>query len=226
MNLMKNPVATCAVILILLATSMFAQNSSAASPPSREVRGQTILSKELPAAELTFGKDYRYIGGQTLNLYGNADAELHLFVKAKASGIVERFYWVQFEHFLPSNTRTYDYAPDRTTDIGGLQFIYDVKSWPDYAAMQAEDPVSDGAAIERLLAQHDLAFPTRTVRVRMFYLPTPDRRTELMIIYGEALPEGSPIPVRKEGVELDKEAPDLAHAVLEDARQGLTIRRR
>ena len=33
--------------------------------------------------------------------------------------------------------------------MGHLQFIYDVKSWPDYAAMQAEDPASDGAAIER-----------------------------------------------------------------------------
>lgn len=223
---MNRFVAAAVNIVLFFATLMFAQNSSTPNPPSREVRGQTILSKELPAAELTFGKDYRYVGGQTVNLYGNADAEQHLFVKAKASGVVERFYWVQFEHFLPSNTRTYDYQPDRTTDIGGLQFIYDVKSWPDYAAMQAEDPVSDGAAIERLLAQHDLAFPKRTVRVRMFYLPTPDRRTELMIIYGEALPEGSPVPVRKDGVELDRDAPDSARAILQDARQGLTIRRR
>jgi hypothetical protein len=38
-------------------------------------------------------------------------------------------------------------------EIGGLQFIYDVKSWPDYAVLQVEDPLSDGAAIERLLAR-------------------------------------------------------------------------
>jgi hypothetical protein len=193
---------------------------------SREVRGQTIISKELPAAELTFGRDYRYVGGQTVNLYGNAGAEQHLFVKAKNSGVVARFYWVQFEHFLPTNTLTYDYKADRTADIGSLQFIYDVKSWADYAAMQAEDPVSDGAAIERLLAQHNLEFPKRTVRVRMFYLPTADRRTELMIIYGEALPAESPIPVGKDWVELDKDAPALARQILEDARRDMAIHKR
>jgi hypothetical protein len=203
-----------------------AQTSGDAGAPKREVHGQTIVSNDLPAAELTLGKDFRYVGGQTVNLYGNADAELHVFVKAGGSGTVERFYWIQFEHFLPTNSRTYDYQPDRTTDIGGLQFIYDVKSWPDYAAMQAEDPVSDGAAIARLLAQHNLVFPKETARVRMFYLPTPDRRTELMIIYGEALPQESAIPVRTGGVELDKEAPDAARMILMDARKDLSIRKR
>lgn len=210
----------------LLACFAAAQDASAAPAARlREVKGQTILSKELPAAELTIGKEFRYVGGQTVNLYGNAEAEQHLFAKAGMGGIVERFYWMQFEHFLPTNTLTYDYTPDRTTDIGGLSFIYDVKSWPDYAALQAEDPVSDGAAIERMLAEHHLAFPKKAVRVRMFHLPTPDRRTELMIIYGEALPEGSAIPVRKDGgIELDKEAPNLARSILENAGRDLTIR--
>ena len=169
-----------------------AQAQGAPAPASaqlREVRGQTIFSKELPAATLTFGKEFRYVGGQKVNLYGNADAEQHLFAKTESSGAVERFYWVQFEHFFPTNTYTYDYHPDRTTDIGGLQFIYDTKSWPDYASLQIEDPSSDGAALSRLLSQHGLAFPKKAVRIRMFHLPTPDRRTELMIIYGEALPE-------------------------------------
>ena len=140
----------------------------------REVKGQTILSNEMPAAELTFNKDYRYVGGQVVNLYGNADAEQHLFVKVR-KGNVERFYWVQFEHFLPTNTYRYDYSADRTTNIGGLLFVYDVKSWPEFAAMQLEDPASDGAALSRLLTQHNLSFPRKAARVRMFHLPTPDR---------------------------------------------------
>jgi len=56
--------------------------------------------------------------------------------------------------------------------------------------MQDEDPRSDGAAISRLLAEHHITFPKKAARVRMFYLPTADHRTELMIIYGEALPSG------------------------------------
>ena len=211
---------------VLVALGAFAHNTPAETASRlREVSGQTIISKELPPAELTFGKEFRYVGGQRVNLYGNADAEQHLLVKAGSGGLVERFYWVQFEHFFPTNSYKYDYPADRTTDIGGLQFIYDVKSWPDYAALQAEDPASDGAAIARLLAQHNLAFPKKAVRVRMFHLPTPDRRTELMIIYGEALPDGSKVPVRKDGVELDKESPDSARMFLEDARRDLSIRK-
>jgi hypothetical protein len=215
------------VVTVTVVCSAFAcsQSAPAADVPLREVHGQTIISKDLPAAELTFGKDFHYVGGQRVNLYGNADAEQHLFVKAGKSGAVERFYWVQFEHFLPTNDRTYDYKAERTTDIGGVQFIYDVKSWPDYAAMQAEDPASDGAAISRLLAEHSLAFPKKAARVRMFHLPTRDRRTELMIIYGEALPEGSAVPVREGGVQLDTESPDTARVFLDHARRDLTIRK-
>jgi hypothetical protein len=194
--------------------------------PQREVQGQTISSKELPAADFTFDKDFRYVGGQVVNLYGNADAEQHLFVKGPGRGPVESFYWVQFEHFLPSNKMSYDYKAVRTTDIGGLQFIYDVKSFLDYAAIQRPDPRSDGAAMSQLLAQHNLAFPKRAARVRMFYLPTTDRRTELMIIYGESLPEDSKIPTAEDGVALDEASPEAAKTLLEHAQQGITIHKR
>lgn len=215
---------TFTVAAALFVGMAFAQSAPApASSQLREVRGQTIVSKELPAATLTFGRDFHYIGGQKVNLYGNAEAEQHLFVKAGGSGAVERFYWVQFEHFFPTNAYTYDYHPDRTTDLGGLRFIYDIKSWPDYAALQIEDPASDGAAIARLLSQHSLSFPKRAVRIRMFHLPAPDRRAELMIIYGEALPEGSKVPVRKDGVALDTESPDSAKTFLDNARKDLSI---
>ena len=202
--------------------SASAQTTSQA--PLREVRGQTIISNEFPKADLTVGKDFHYVGGQRVNLYGNADAEQHILVKVGNDGVVERFYWLQFEHFVPTNTYTYDYHLSGTTDIGGLSFVYDVKSWPNYAKNNAEDPGSDGEAITRLLADHNLAFPKRAARVRMFHLPTQDHRTELMIIYGEALPEGSQIPVREGGVVLDKEAPAAARAFLESARRDLTIR--
>ena len=60
-----------------------------------------------------------------LSLYGVAEAEQHFFVQSAANGLVERFYWIQFEHYLPTNTHRYDYPSTRTTDIGGLSFIYD-----------------------------------------------------------------------------------------------------
>lgn len=189
----------------------------------RKVEGQSIISEEFPAAELTFSNDFHYLGGQLVNLYGNAEAEQHLFVVAGSSGPVQRFYWVQFEHLLPSNQMTYDYKPDRTTDIGGLSFIYDVKSFSNYAAVENDDPRSDGFAMSKLLAQHGLTFPKKTARVRMFHLPAADRRTELMIIYGESLPDSANIPASDEGVHLDDASPEAVKVVLDHARGGLTI---
>ena len=203
---------------------MLAQETrSQSSAKMREVRGQTITSKALPKADLTFAREFHYVGSQQVTLYGNAEAEQYLFAKAGDSGAVEKFYWVQFEHFLPTNSLTYDYSPDRTTTIGAITFIYDVKSWPDYAALQSEDPQSDGAAIARLLAQHALSFPKRAVRVRMFHLPTTDRRSELMIIYGESLPNDSNVPVRRDGVELDKDSPEFAKLLLEHLRRNMKV---
>jgi hypothetical protein len=207
---------------LCLATATIAPNVFAQS--LRAVHGNTIVSLELPKADLTFGSAFRYMGGQQVNLYGVADAEQHLFVKPrKESVVIDAFYWVQFEHRLPSDTNTYNYSSDHTTDIGGLNFVYDVKSWPDYATMQLDDPKSDSAAITRLLEESKLKFPSRTARIRMFHLPTPDRRTELMIIYGEALPEDSSVPVRKEGVDLMKEDPAFAKKLLDDLKTQLTI---
>jgi len=209
----------------VVASPMAAQDAAPAAPSLRSVDGQTLVSNELPRADLTFGKEFHYVGGQKVDLYGNAEAEQHIFVVSH-DRVVERFYWIQFEHFLPTNKHTYDYRSDRTTDIGSFRFIYDVKSWPDYAANQRQDPDSDGAAIAHLLADHNLVFPKKTVRVRMFYLPTFDRRTELMIIYGEALPDDSTVPLAEDGVALDKEAPDAAHLFLEHARRDLGIVKR
>jgi hypothetical protein len=214
-----------ALAVVLATHSTAAAQQAPASDALRQVQGQTIISNEVPRADLTFGNDFHYVGGQKVNLYGVAEAEQHIFVVAK-DRLVDRFYWVQFEHRLPADKGRYNYQPDRTTDIGGLRFIYDVKSWPDYAANEVEDPASDSAAIARLLDEHNLVFPKKTVRVRMFHLPTFDRRTELMIIYGEALPDDTKVPMREDGVELDKEAPDVAHVFLEHARRDIGIVRK
>ena len=201
-----------------------AQNAATGiSRVERQVKGQTIVSDTLPAADLTFADDFHYVGSQVINLYGTADAEQHVFV-AGPPGQVERIYWVQFEHYLPTNSHTYNYRPERTTDIGGLQFIYDVAAYSDYSGV-VQDPRSDAAAIIALLAKHNLARPRRVARVRMFHLPSADRRSELMIIYGEALPPQSPIPASPEGTALDTGDPPAAKQILQRALQGLTIRR-
>ena len=104
------------------------------------------MSLELPAARFTPSKNFHYVGGQVINLYGNAEAEQHLFVNTQ-NGLAESFCWLQFEHFLPSNKMSYDYKMDRTVKIGDLNFIYDVKAYSDYPGLTMNDRGSDGTAI-------------------------------------------------------------------------------
>jgi hypothetical protein len=209
---------------VVLALLSFAQGQdSGILPPQREVKGNTIRSLQLPRAELGFARDYEYVGGQRFTLYGVADAEQHLFVKKGSGNTVDRFYWVQFEHYLPNNSHTYNYKAVRTAEIGGLQFMYDTEAYNDYAAVN-HDPASDGGKARALLAKHGLSFPRRAIRLRMFHLPGSDRRSELMIIYGEALPASVLVPTSDDGTPLDSVLPAIARTLRDHARAGLTIR--
>ena len=192
-------------------------------PLTRQVKGQKIVSDKLPAAELTFAKDFSYLGGQVVRLYGNAEAEQFLLAAPGNDGRAQKFFWVQFEHFLPTNKFTYEYDSQKPVSIGGLPFTYDVKSFSDYAAIQESEPGSDGAAMISLLAERQLKFPARAARVRLIHLPTPDHRTELMIIYGESLPDEK-IPAPPSGIRLDEVAPDAAKLILSHAQQALSIK--
>jgi len=216
-----------AVTSLLLGSATFAYGADGTSANAvRHVTGRTVFSEESPKVELSVRKGYRFIGTQQIDLYGVAEAEQYVFARQGRDNTVESFYWIQFEHFLPSNDRTYNYSSKNTTQIGDLHFVYNVGSWPDYRAEMAGNPASDGAAIERLLEKRHLSFPHRAAHVRMFHSPSADHRSELMIIYGEALPQNSAVPVREKGFDLGAESPDSAQVLLEHARQGLVIHTR
>src|SRR4051812_33590232 len=116
-NLMKN-IAYIAAIVVAFTFASFAQGNNL-----REVKGQSIKSKILPAADLEFGKSFRYVGGYKFVLYDVANAEQHFFVDADKDGRIKRMYWIQFEGYLPSNTNIYNYKGPKTVQIGGLDFI-------------------------------------------------------------------------------------------------------
>ncbi len=216
-----------ATMCLVLGVATFADGHDGTSARAvRHIRGRTIVSGEFPKADLNIGRGFRFVGTQQVTIHGNAEAEQYIFAKPGRDNIVVRFYLIQFEHFLPTNDLTYNYASMPRTQIGNLPFNYDVKSLPDLGALLMEDKGSDGAAMEQLLAKRHLSLPPNTAIVRMFHLPSADHRTELMIIYGEALPQDTDVSIRKGGVTLDKESPGSAQMFLEHARQGLAIQAR
>lgn len=215
-------VVAAACLVLGVATVVYGGDGTGTSAV-RHIKGRTIYSEESPKAKLSIRRELRFIGTQQVNLHGNAEAEQYVFARSGRDNIVEQFYLIQFEHFQPTNHLTYDYASMRTTQIGNFQFNYDVKSLPNLGALLMEDQGSDGQAMEQLLAKQHLMLPHDTVMVRMFHLPTAEHRAELMIVYGEALPQNTAVPIRNGGVPLDTESPSSAQMFLEHARQGLTM---
>jgi hypothetical protein len=179
--------AATAIVGLLVATTVYAQ-----AAPTREVANGTLISKADPAASFRFDKAFQYAGGQTIDIMKVAGAEQYFFVDAGPDHAIRRFYWVQFEHYYPTNDHRYDYSEitQKPVRIGRLDFMGDVRTSPNYFTMD-DRPGSDSKAGETLLRSKGFNISGTFVTLRLFHLPDDTRRREVMIIYGEVLPPGA-----------------------------------
>ena len=152
---------------------------------SRLVVANRIVSPALPPVHISIDPSFTYVGGPRFQLYAIAHAEQHLFVRADEQQTMRRLVWVQFAGFLPDNQRTYRYPVTQTVTLAGAQFIYDTSTVELEAAL-AERPDSDLAAARNYLQAHGYRMPEKVRAQRFVYLIEPDKRNELMIIYGES----------------------------------------
>jgi hypothetical protein len=171
-------------IVLLFAAAAFAQETNLNN--LRTANGDTLSSPELPKAKLKFKKPFKYVGGHTFILYDVARAEQHFYVDADNDGNVNRLYWVQFEGYLPSNKHTYNYQSPEKVNLGGFDFYVDAYASKIDPKQGRTD--SDGNRARAFLAEkgYKMAFDDVMFR-RLVNMVTPDNRTELMIIYMEAL---------------------------------------
>lgn len=175
---------TLATIFILVALSAIATDRGLAQ--TRPVRGQILISTQLPSVSLEFEKPFKYVGGHSFVLYEVANAEQHFFVDADKEGRIKRMYWVQFEGYLPSNSHVYDYQATKVVNIGGLDFIADanvrnIKANPGR-------PDSDGNRARAFLVSKGYRLGSDEVMTqRLVHLADSEKRNELMIIYLEDL---------------------------------------
>ena len=167
-----------------------------APTPAHTVRGNTLRVDWPGLTSIQVQRDYRYAGGHRFILRGVADAEQHAFAAVDPTGAIERFYWFQFESMLPAAKGAYDYSRDAALSLAGLDWQTSVRR---YTAPPAPD--GDQAALYKLFAAKGWRQPLPALRARLVYLPDPERRTELMIIYAEATTSAAP-PTAKESAEL------------------------
>jgi hypothetical protein len=132
-----------------------------------------------------------YLGGERFNLYGVADAEVHVFAERGAGGRLERLYWIQFESYLPSRPElAYNYAEgNRRTELWGTT------TWLRSGPVPTTGPVREGSDREHVFAilrRANVPIPAEVMNVRMVQLlddrqGTGRGRRELMLIYSENL---------------------------------------
>ncbi|HEX8560717.1 MAG TPA: hypothetical protein VF668_21670 [Pyrinomonadaceae bacterium] len=216
------------------ATPAPAQAPSPAPPPvSRRVSGLTLTSDAEPRVRIKFAKEFKYAGGHSFVLYDVANAEQHFFVDADARGRVRRLYWVQFEGYLPTNTRSYNYKSPNVVKVGALDFVADSQARrippPDpAAAAKPANKISDGEQARAFLASKGYTLASdEALWQRLVHLTDASKRSELMVIYLEDLGgTGMTAADLNEGGRAAAQWESVSKALLERARAGMTIERR
>jgi hypothetical protein len=177
----------CLALLVLTPSILGAQAGL-----TRQVHGDTLISGADPVARFVFAPPFQPAGGQAIDVVKVAGAEQYFFIDAAEDKSLRRFYWVQFEQYYPSNTYTYDFSQFRQTPVplGRLIFQGDVRVRANYFTMDTR-PGSDSKAAREFLLARGFKLDGTFATLRLFYLPDSTRRRELMIIYGERVPEGT-----------------------------------
>ncbi len=184
---MRKLIAFC---IVLFALTGFSQEGAKLE---RTVNGHVLKSGADPAVSLTIAPSFAYVGGQVIDIFHVAGAEQYFFVEAGPDKSVNRFYWIQFEHYYPDNSHAYDYSGiggQQAVKLGTLEFLADTKVSKGYFTADNRAG-SDSESGRELLASKGYKLDGTFVRTRMFHLPDASKRKELMIIYGEALPAGT-----------------------------------
>ena len=196
--------------------------------PAAVVSGQTVthagenLRVHVPAGAA-------YAGSERFNLYGVADAEIHVFVEADSTKKVQRLYWIQFESYLASNEHRYDYADGNTRlDLWGAA------AWIRAGAASTATPPragSDSESARRILSRAGFSVPAEIMSVRMVrILDDPQGsgqgRRELMIIYGEDLAaSGKTLADLRTDGKLNDAARLIEKALIERATTAVSVER-
>ena len=214
-------IVTIAIVFVFSIVSL-AQTDQALRP----VKGRTLKSDSLPAVDLEFGKDFKYVGGHKFVLYDVANAEQHFFVDADKDGRIKRMYWVQFEGYLPSNDHTYNYKGTKQVNIGGLDFIAD--AWARNIKLNPGRPDGDGAKGRAFLESKGYKLASdETLTQRLLHFIGEKKRDELMVIYLEDLSAlGLTAADVNKGGKDEARWSGLADAVLARAQKDMKIRSR
>src|SRR5262245_45642369 len=179
-------------LVFILASSLtllsFARARSSDNPESaqtRHVKGQVLISSDLPSIRLRFNKRFKYVGSQQFVLYDRAQVEQHFFVDADDQRRIKRMYMVQFEGYLPNINAAYDYPATKTIALRGQTYIVNTESVPNVSAMLKQNPQSDAARAASFLESKGYHLNESIMFQRFVRLVDEAKRHEFILLYIE-----------------------------------------
>ena len=192
-----------------------------------DAKKRTLTSTARPAVRIKHGKDLKYIGTQSFTLYDVAHAEQHFFVDADDENRVRRFYWVQFEGYLPTNKNTYNYRSADAVKMGDFMFVSDARPVHIPTTKAQQRPDSDGARARAFIESKGYRMASDDMLwQRLVHMVDASKRDELMIIYMEDL--GASGLVAEDFAEKGKAASlwkDVSAGLRERAAAGLELKK-
>lgn len=208
-------------VLPMAATFMVLAPLPAAA--QRTVSGQRLTSTVNPALDITVAPPLRYLGSQSFILYDVADAEQHFFVESDG-GEVTRLVWIQFEA-MRNSTGRYGYESSPVIQRWNRDLHSDAYATITPAADAEPRADSDGARMRTFLRNKGFTFPRDVLMQRLVWVPTADRRSEVMVIYAETLrePGVTSAELRPGGARREELWPRIAASLLERATAALTM---
>jgi hypothetical protein len=186
------------------------------------VEKNRLTSNAFPVGTIDVDPAFQYIGTTSFVLYGVADCEIHLFAELDGKQ-VKRFYWVQFEAYLPDNKHTYNYGKDpQNAKLGGHAFHERIWFRNRDEARKGMRPNSDSAAVVKLFEDKGYTMAPEMAQIRMVRLDQSNRK-ELMIIYAEPLPGDVTAAALAEGGSAFERRTALSDRLRANAVAGLKI---
>lgn len=156
-------------------------------PPTRTVQGHVLVSDSLPEVRIVLPEAAAFIGSTRFDLYDVADTEIYLFAEARPDRTLDQLYWIQFEAYLP-NVPNVAYEPgsrgEPLVDLGDMNLFYRARFG------RSEDEMPEGSEAERVVEMvraAGYAMPLETMSAQFHQTVHPDNRSEIIVIYVEAL---------------------------------------
>jgi ketosteroid isomerase-like protein len=151
----------------------------------RTVHGNVLESAANPAATITPGDDFNYVGRFDFEIEGVATGERFVFADT-SGGHVDRLFIVHFEAILPESDEIFRYSFDDAIDLGGFKFRQNPYAYSNQAGA-AEKPGGEAAKTATLLRDAGLEVEDELVTSRYVMVPDEEKKHEMILFYVENL---------------------------------------